>query len=289
MSVTGLASTLLTTLAKAASSAAQMNTTIQLDHIKAQIEKQLKAKIAALKDPTDTVVIQSRQSVLDGLKQQFAATNTIAGQFAANGNVFSDLSSQLATLQDAITAGDATGFNQKLVMANNDLHNLINISPTAPYQDSNVEQFKTNGLGIKNATDYDLTTPAGKAAAQADVQNAQQTVLALTAVGTSNQLVAYSNSNDIASRIDPLAASIQKMKNSNEDYIAIQTAQLTQLAQTQQHLIQLGLGNTTQLSSVLTKMTATATIASSPYDVLGTAATTGGSSNSAPAVLSLLT
>lgn len=265
--------TLLTTLASAAANAAQAKTSIYVDLINGQIDKQLKAKIAALKDPTDTVVLQSNQDTITQLNQQLTDANNIASQFSNNGNVLSDLSNQLANVQNAIAAGNSQSFDQFLGYANNDLYNLTVVPPTAPYQYVPIEQFKTNGLGIQSSANYDLTTAAGKAAAAADVQNAQQTVLSLTAIGTSNQLIAYSNSNALATQINTMTTALQKAQDDNQNYIQTQTANLTQLAQTQEHLIQLALGNTTQLSTALSQMTASTNPATSPFGVLSTNAT----------------
>lgn len=307
MAVTSTTSTLLTTLATAAANAAQAKTSIYVDLINGQIDKQLKAKIAALKDPTDTVILQSNQDTINQLNQQLTDANNIASQFSNNSNVLSDLSNQLANLQNAIAAGNTQSFDQFLGYAKNDLYNLTIVPPTAPYQYVPIEQFKTNGLGIQSSANYDLTTAAGKAAAAADVQNAQQTALSLSAIGTSNQLIAYSNSSALATQINTMTTALQTAQDNNQNYIATQTANLTQLAQTQEHLIQLALGNTTQLSTALSQMTASTDIATSPYAVLSTGATasaaaaqsststtsaasrTLASATSSPAVLSLLT
>jgi hypothetical protein len=307
LAVTSTTSTLLTTLASAAANAAQAKTSIYVDLINGQIDKQLKAKIAALKDPTDTVVLQSQQSTIDQLNQQLTQANTIAGLFSNNSNVLSSMSSNLANLQNAIAAGNTQSFDQFLSQANNDLYNLTIVPPIAPYQYVPIEQFKTDGLGIQSSANYDLTTAAGKAAAAADVQNAQQTALSLSAIGTSNQLIAYSNSNALATQINTMTTALQKAQDNNQNYIATQTANLTQLAQTQEHLIQLALGNTTQLSTALALMTALTDVATSPYGVLSTQATaaataaqsststtsaasrTLASASTSPAVLSLLT
>src|SRR6185312_10022939 len=102
--------------------------------------------------------------------------------------------------------GDRQSFDLALLQANNDVGNLVIAPPLAPYQADNLESFKTNGLGIKSSADYDLSTAAGKAAAVADVQNAQSQVIQLSGIQTSNQILAF----DIASALTTQINSINK-------------------------------------------------------------------------------
>jgi len=279
-------STLLSALATAYSNAAQSRTSIETDIINGRMQQQLNQKIAALKGPVDTVLIQSNQALVQQLSTKLDAINKLSSQFAANGNVFADLTAQFGTLRTAITNGDAQGFNLALLEANNDVANLTITPPTAPYQPDDIEQLKTNGLGIKNASSYDLSTAAGQAAATTDVQNAQNAVMQASAIVNSNQLVAYANSAALTTQINSLNTTLQEQQNENQTYITTQTNQLTQLEQDQAHLIQLGLANSTALSSALQTATTPINPASSPFDVLGS--NSNSSSGSNPAALSLL-
>jgi hypothetical protein len=288
LAVTTTSSTLLNALATAYANAAQSRTTIEVDIINARIQKQVDQKIAALQGPADTVQIQADQTLVTQLTAKLTTTNQLSSQFSANGNVFSDLSNQLAALQTAITNGDSQGFDTVLQYANNDVGNLIVVPPTAPYQADKVEQLKTNGLGIQSAASYDLSTAAGKAAAVADVQNAQSLIIQLSGIQTSNLILAYDNASALTTQINSINKTITEMQNENDDYISAQTAKLNQQAQIQQHLIQLGLGNSTTLGTALQQMSTSSSVPTSPYDVLGTSSSSTTSNGSTPAALSLL-
>ncbi len=286
MTSTVPSSTLLSALATAYSNAAQSRTAIESDIINSQLQKRLQQKIDALQGPVDTVLIQSNQDMLTQLQAKQTATNQISQQFGTDTNIFADLSSQLGTMQTAMQNGDSASFDRALSQASLDTSALIVVPPTAPYQSDGVEQFKTNGLGINSASSYDLTTAAGQAAAKADVQNAQEAALRVSGILTSNQLVAASQSAALSTQINSLSATVDQQQNENQTYITNQTNQLTQLEQDQANLIQLGLGNSTALSSALQTATTAASIASSPFDVLGSSSSSSNGSN--PAVLSLL-
>ena len=290
MSISSTSSTLLNALATAYSNAAASNTAIETDVINARIQQQTQQKINALQGPADTVQIQADQALVSTLNDKLTANNQLASIFSGNGNVFSDLSNQLAAMQTAISNGNSQGFDSALALANNDVGNLVIAPPTAPYQADNLESFKTNGLGIKSSSDYDLSTAAGQAAATADVQNAQSLVIQLSGIQTSNQILAYNVASTLTSQINSINQTITEMQNENSDYISAQTAQLNQQAQIQEHLIQLGLGNSTTLSTALQQMSTSAQVATSPFDLLGTSSSSSSTTTdgSNPAILSLL-
>jgi len=286
LAVTTTGSTLLNALATAYSTAAQSRTTIELDIINARIQQQTDKKIAALQGPADTVQITANQTLVSQLNNKFTTNNQFANIFSSNNNVFADLTSQLAALQTAIANGDPQSFDLALLQANNDVGNLVIAPPLAPYQADNLESFKTNGLGIKSSADYDLSTAAGKAAAVADVQNAQSQVIQLSGIQTSNQILAFDIASALTTQINSINKTITEMQNENSDYISAQTDKLNQQAQIQEHLIQLGLGNSTTLGTALQQMTTAANIPTSPFDVVGSGSSTANSST--PPALSLL-
>lgn len=288
MAVSTTSSTLLNALASAYATAAQSRTSIELDIINARIQQQTQQKIDALQGPADTVQITANQTLVSQLNDKLTTNNQLAAIFSSNGTVFADLTSQLAAIQTAISNGDPQAFDLALLQANNDVGNLVIAPPTAPYQADNLESFKTNGLGIKSSADYDLSTDAGKAAAVADAQNAQELVVQLSGIQTSNQILAYNIASTLTSQINSINQTITEMQNENSDYISAQTDKLNQQAQIQQHLIQLGLGNTTTLSTALQQMTTSSDVATSPYDILGNSSSSTTSDGSNPAVLSLL-
>ncbi|MGH7032341.1 MAG: hypothetical protein ACREFL_01255 [Stellaceae bacterium] len=288
MAVSTTSSTLLNALATAYTTAAQSRTAIELDLINSRIQQQTNQKIAALQGPADTVQITANQTLVSQLNDKLTTNNQLATIFSSNGNVFADLMSQLAALQTAISNGDSQGFELALQQANDDVGNLVIAPPLAPYQADNLESFKTNGLGIKSSADYDLSTAAGKAAAVADAQNAQSLVIQLSGIQTSNQILAFSVASALTTQINTINKTITEMQNENSDYISAQTDKLNQQAQIQEHLIQLGLGNSTTLGTALQQMTASSDVATSPYDVLGNSSSSTTSDGSNPAVLSLL-
>jgi hypothetical protein len=288
LAVSTTSSTLLNALASAYATAAQSRTSIELDIINARIQQQTQQKIDALQGPADTVQITANQTLVSTLNDKLTTNNQLASIFSSNGAVFSDLTNQLAAIQTAISNGDPQSFELALQQANNDVGNLIIAPPTAPYQADNLEALKTNGLGIKSSADYDLSTDAGKAAAVADVQNAQELVIQLSGIQTSNQILAFDIASALTTQINSINKTITEMQNENSDYISAQTDKLNQQAQIQQHLIQLGLGNTTTLSTALQQMSVATQVATSPYDILGTSSSSTTSDGSNPAVLSLL-
>ncbi|HKT19350.1 MAG TPA: hypothetical protein VJR47_14980 [Stellaceae bacterium] len=288
MAVSASSSTLLTALATAYATAANSRTSIEVDIINGRIQQQTRQKIDALQGPADTVQIRADQATVSQLNDQLTTNNKLATIFSSNGNVFSDLTTQLAALQTAIGNGDSQSFDLALEFANNDVGNLVIAPPTAPYQADNLESFKTNGLGIKSSASYDLSTPAGQAAATADVQNAQSLVIQLSGIQTSNQILAYNIASTLTSQINSINQTITEMQNENSDYISAQTDKLNQQAQIQENLIKLALGNSTTLSTALQQMSTTAQVATSPYDILGTSSSSTSADGSNPAVLSLL-
>ena len=288
----------LTVLAKAAQTAAQLSTQVEVDVVNARIQQNLTAKIAAIQSAQDTVELQSEQTQLAQLQQQLTSMNTVSGQIAANGNLLTDIVNQLAAMQTSAANGDSIGFDSALGEANSDLGLLRPITPNALFQPDGVQALAGDGLGINSSASYDLSTPSGQAAAEADVGNAQQLVQQISAIVTSNQLVATTSASALNTAIGGLSQTIQQTQSANQSDLQAKTTQLMQQAQDQEHLIQLALGNSTQLSTALSQMATTPSVASSPFDVLDTSTTSvpalSSTSNkipqsgSTPALLSLL-
>jgi len=297
-SITGLTTTsnALTTLAQVYSSNAQLTTQEQLDIIDGQLKAQLKTQIAAVQttDAPDNALQTSTQADITRLKKQLSAIDTAQARFSANSTVLSDISTQLAALQTAITAGDSASFDKTLGVANTDLGNLLIISPTAPFQPDRILGLKGTGLGIKNSASYDLSTPAGQAAAATDVGNAQNLINQIFPATTSNILLAGDVATALGTQINSLNATLQQLQNTSQLQVAAETARLTQLEQNQEHLVQLNLGNTTLLSDAIGAAANPPPLPNSPFDVVSqavgaTAATANAALNSGtPAILSLL-
>jgi len=298
ISITGLTqnTSILNTLAQVYSSNAQLTTQEQLDIINGRIQAQLNDKIAALQtsDQPDTALATATQNDITRLKNQLATINGDQSKFSANSNLLSDIETQLASLQTAATAGDSASFDKFLAIANTDLGNLLVVSPTAPFQPDSILGLKGTGLGIQSSATYNLSTPAGQAAAAADVGKAQTLINSIFPATSNNILVAGSVATALTNQVNSLNQTLQQTQNTSELQIAAQTAQLTQQAQIQEHLIQLALGNTTLLSDALGSAANPPNLPTSAFDVLSnavgaTSTTANAALNSGtPAILSLL-
>jgi hypothetical protein len=203
-----------------------------------------------------------------------------------------DINKQLNALHTAAANGDSANFDQLLTAVKNDIGNLVVVSSTSTFQPDQVLPLKSNGLSIQSSSGYDLSTAAGQAAASSDLNAAQQQINQMLAITTNNQLVAGSVATALSSQLDSLNKTAQQTKTNNDTTVALATAQLTQLAQNQEHLIQLALGNTTQLSTALAKMATITAPPTSPFGVLtnavGATASSITPSQVSSAILSLL-
>jgi hypothetical protein len=297
-SITGLSANfnILTALAQSYSSNAQLTTQEQLDIIDSRLKAKLKDQIAAVQanDAPDNALQTSTQADVTRLKKQLSTIEATQTQFSTNSNVLADINIRLSALQTAITAGDSAGFDTALGIANTDVGNLLVISPTAPFQPDGILGLKGTGLGIKNSSTYNLSTPAGQAAAQTDVNNAQALIGQLFPATTNNILVAGDVATALGNQINLQVATLNQLQNSSQTQIDAETANLTQLEQNQEHIIQLNLGNTTLLSDELGTIANPPPLPTSAFDVLSnavgaTAASVNTALNSStPAILSLL-
>ncbi len=293
ISSTSSTSTILTTLAASYSSNVQMMTQVTLDQINGQIEKQLQEKIAALPNSGDTVTLTFTQNQINNLQKKLSTVTTVANDSSANGSLLSEIQTQLAAMQTAAANGDSTGFDNGLAALNGELGNLLVVPPTAPFQADQISGLKGTGLGINSSAFYGLSTAGGQAAAAADLNNAQSRIGQIFGIITSNQLVATSLTTALTDQINSLNKTLQQTQTAAQTSIATQTAQLTQLAQTQEHLIQLALGNTTLLSDALAGMANPPSPPTSAFEVLSNAVGVTASSitplQTSSAILSLLT
>lgn len=285
-------STILTTLASTYSSNAKLTTQLMLDQINGQIDKQLKQKIAALPDTGDTVMLTVTQDQINNLNKKLSTVTTVGNDSSANANVLSDMQNQLAALQTAAANGDSASFDSGLATLNTELGNLLVVPPTAPFQADQISGLKGSGLGISSSSFYDLSTASGQAAAAADINTAQSRLGQIFGIVTSNQLVATSLTSSLSSQINSLNQTLQQTQTTDQLNVASQTVQLTQLAQNQEHLIQLALGNTTLLSDALGSMANPPNLPTSPFEVLssavGATADSVTPSQTSSAILSLL-
>ncbi|HZT50361.1 MAG TPA: hypothetical protein VFA22_00420 [Stellaceae bacterium] len=287
--ITGLpTTTALDVLANAAATAAQTQSQIEFNAINADLQKQLQTKITALENAPDDAVVAALQAQVSPLQQQASAATSIGSKFGGNANILADLQNQLADLQTAASAGDAAGFDNALAAANIDVVDLAVIPPVAPYQPDQIDALKTTGLGIGSSSSYDLSTPAGQAAAAAAVQAAQDLIGQIFAVTSSNQIIAGSKGTALTTQVNALTSQLNQLQQTDQTSVLTQIQQLTQQAQNQSHLIELALGNTFALSTALAQAANPPQPTGSPFGALeNTQSSTG--AQSAPPALSLLT
>lgn len=296
MTVSATSSTttnVLSVLAQASTSTAQLSVTREEGLIVNDIQNRLSAQIAAIEPPSDDAVSNALQAQLSSLESQRSKMSALSPQYGANANVLSQLQTQLANLQTAASNGDSAGFDTALSQANLYLSDLAVINPPAPLQADGIAGLKGSGLGIASSAQYDLSTPSGQTAAEAAVSAAQNTVGIVFGVTTANQLLAGDISTALGTQITQIETQQQQQESSSQSSVQAQIQQLTEQAQNQEHLIQLALGNTTTLASSIFASVDPPTAASSPLQVLqdqvgATAASSTAASNATPAILSLL-
>jgi hypothetical protein len=282
----------LDVLASAASNAAQMQSKIELDLINAQIQKHLAAQTAALQNTPDAPVIDALQQQLATLQKQASAATSIGAQFGGNVDTLADLQDQLGAMQTAAAGGDTNGFDAAHAAADIDVSNLAVIAPTAPYQPDRIDTLKLTGLSIGAAASYDLSSPSGQATAASDIQNTQDLINQIVQATTSNQVVAGSIATALNTQVSGLTATLDNLQQTGQLETTTKILQLTQQAQNQSHLIQLALGNSQALAQTLSAAANPPQPYSSPFDALQGSAggvSSSGSTQTAPAVLSLLT
>jgi len=283
---------LLTTLAQAASNATQLANTRELAQINSQIQNQLNNKIAALQQTIDPEINAVLQSQITALEKQREAITALSPKYGHNANELSDIQTRLANMQTAITNGDSAGFDADLSGAGTDILNLDTIAAPAPFQPDRVGGLKGTGLGIGSSASYDLSTPAGQAAAAQAVKTAQDMIGQIFSFTTTNQLLGTDLSESLSSRINGLTSQQQQSQQSDQAATDAKIQQLTQQAQNEEHLIELSLGSTNTLANALALAENPPQPVNSPFEALqnsaGATAGTYSASQSAPAIMSLL-
>lgn len=283
--------TALTVLAQAAANNVQQSQKVEIDQIDGRMQDRLNQEIAALQNTGDSPSITIWQSQLTQLQQQNSALTAAQTQYSNNGDTLSAIQTQLAAMQTAAANGDSTGFDNALSEANIYVGNLTVVTPTPPLQADGVLGLKGAGLGIQDSASYDLSTTAGQTAAETAVNSAQALIGQIFAITTNNVLVAGSVSTNLADQYNTVSATVQQAQQNDQAQISTETQNLTQQTQDQEHLIELALGNTTQLSSVLSSLENPPTTTTSAFDVLsnavGATASSYTSQGTTPPILSL--
>ena len=289
----GNTTTVLTVLAEAAANSTQTANTEELSKIDTLIQDRLNNEIAALQPTQDSAVSNALTTQINGLQSEQSSAQKIGAQSGANASILNSLSTQLADLQTYAASGDSSDFDATLAAANVDVADLNVINAPAPYQPDQVPTLKANGLGIGNSASYDLSTPAGQQSAATAISSAQGFVAQITAATTSNQLVASDLTNSLSTQISTLTSVQQQAENSSSADVQNQIAALTEDAQNQEHLIELSLGSTKTIASMVANVENPPQPVTSVFealqDAVGATPASYSSTQSTPAILSLLT
>jgi hypothetical protein len=287
------ASNVLSVLAQVSTSAAQLAVTSENGHIAADIQDRLNTQIAALQPASDSASGNALDSQITGLQTQQSAIEALSPKYGANANFLAGLQTQLSQLQTDASNGNSADFDNTLTAANTYLNDLTAITAPAPFQADGVAGLQEAGLGIANSSAYDLSTPSGQTEAAAAVTAAQNAVSNVFSITTANQLLASDLSNALSTQITQLNSLQQQEQSSSQSSSNAEIQRLTQQAHDQEHVIELALGNTTELANSLFTSTEPTTSPTSPLEVLenmvgATAASSTAASNSSPPILSLL-
>jgi hypothetical protein len=230
---------------------ASMTQSQQLAHIAQDLQNQLNRQLAALQPQTDQVSVDLSQHRINALQAQQKTISSLETVFGNNGNLLSDMSNQLNLMAQAATNGDGAAFDNALSALNTDLTDLTPADWNPLFQSDGIAPLKTNGINIQSSATYDLTTPAGQAAATADVTAVQNQLQTIIRINGGNQTVAASQITALNGQISALQNMQFQQQTAQSQAIAQQTARLQQNMQNQLHLIELSLGQTNQLATAL--------------------------------------
>jgi hypothetical protein len=285
--------TVLTVLAQAAAYSSQSANTAEMAEINKLIQNRLTNQIAALEPSSDSSVINALTSQISGLQAQQSSMEKLEAQYGGNANIFPGLQSLLAELQTYAASGNSSAFDTTLSAANVDVGDLKVIAAPAPFQPDLVTNLKENGLGIGNSASYDLSTETGQQAAEAAVSSAQTFIGKIFSITGSNHLIAGDLVTSLTTQIGSLTSVQQQMESDGDAAAQKQIAALTQNAQNQEHLIELSLGSTQTIASMVSKVDNPPQPVTSVFEALqeavGATPANYSPTNSAPAILSLLT
>jgi hypothetical protein len=288
----------------AANAAATSNSRLTL--IGNDISNQLNQKIAQLQtqaqDPELTILQQQGTNIT----KQLTTYQNAETQIGQNNTVLAQLGLQLSDMAVAAQSGDASTFDQSLASAQNDVSLLQVVPFTQGLAQDGITPLKYQGLGLQSSSTYDLSTPAGQTAALNAVQAAQAQIKQIQAQSSLNQQITASIQTALNTQLTNINNQMGSLQQTELTDASNQIAQWKQQAQTEYHLIELQMGNSTTAASVLTSMQSEKNLAAvQPGTTLGIidptpgepalfvanltspTPTTSSSSNSAPASLSL--
>ncbi len=285
--------TALTVLAQSAAYSSQTANTAEMTEIDKLIQNRLTNQIAALEPSSDAAVINALTSQISGLQAQQSSMEKLEAQYGGNANIFPGLQSLLAELQTYAASGNSSAFDTTLAATNVDVADLKVIAAPAPFQPDLVTNLKENGLGIGNSASYDLSTEAGQQAAEAAVSSAQTLAGRIFSITGSNQLLASDLVTSLTTQIGSLTGVQQQMESASDTEAQSKIKALTEDAQNQEHLIELSLGSTQTIASMVSNVENPPQPVTSVFealqDAVGATPASYSPANSAPAILSLLT
>ncbi len=281
--------TVLTQTAQATASETQK---IQIAQITQDLQNETNQQIAALQAPTDQVSVNYSQQQINALMAQQKTISGLETRYGSNANILADLTNQLAKMAGAATAGNSTSFDNARTAATTDLNDLAVIAYNPLFQADGIASLKTNGLGVNSSASYNLSTPAGQAAAGAAVAAAQTLFSSSFKTTSANQTLAASQSTALNGQISALQTLESQTENAQTTQIATETQQLQTNMQNQLHLIELNIGDSGELATEIFNAANPPQPVSSVFGELETAAVTaatpaGSSTNqpSAPAAI----
>lgn len=218
------------------------------------LNAQFQKKIAALQASNDSSAKDDFLKVqISQLSQQRATYSKLQTQYGQNANILSDITAQIIAMQNAVSAGDSATFDGALSTANADVTYLSVAQDNGTMQPDGVPQLKLNGLGVQSSASYDLSTPAGQAAAIADLQNASNLINQVYAATTGNQTVAGSQVTALGSQVSTFNSTLENDQFNQAANVTIQTLKLKTQLNTQVHLIQLNFANAQTAGASLQK------------------------------------
>jgi hypothetical protein len=238
-------------LAAIAKSTAELTQQTQLANISQDLSDQLNRQIAALQPPVDQVSVNLSQAHISALQKQQATISKFETLFGNNGSLFADMTNQLNLMSQAITNGDATGFDNYLSALNTDISDVTPPEWNPLFQSDGASTLKASGVNIQSSASYDLSTPAGQAAATADVTTAQNLIQGILAVNGANQTVAASELTALNGKITALQNLQFQQQASASQEVQKETQRLQANMQNQLHLIELNLGQASQAGNML--------------------------------------
>lgn len=272
----------LARLAQIATASAQGAVSQRIQLIGNQLTAQLNKKIAALQAAAQNPAVSGLQQQASQLTKQETTYANAQSQSSQNGVVLGDLALQLGNLAVAAQNGDAATFDQTLGAINTDV-SILQPVPFAPgLQNDGIAALQANGIGIQSSATYDLSTAAGQAQAQSDIEAAQTVIQNVTNIGSTNQTIASSLVQSLQSRISQINDQVNADQTGLLATDAQQIATLKQNEQEQFHLIELDFGNVGETTGMLQSYETSGSIAPPPGSILSLIVGANGSEPTLP-------